>query len=83
MRHHRGALGVAEAVLLGPHAAHGHRVHELEVAGVEAEREVHLRPVRVMVRAVAQVVLHVAAADVQLGIGVRELAEDLRAGSCP
>ena len=35
------------------------------------------------VAAVAQVVLHVAAAQVQLGIEVRELAEDLPAGSCP
>ena len=34
-------VAVAAAVLLGAHAALDHRVHELEVARVEGEREVH------------------------------------------
>jgi hypothetical protein len=69
---------VADAVLLGAHAADRHRVDELEVARVEAEREVD-RAARSgdVIGAVPHVVLHVAATEVQVGIGVGELAEDL------
>ena len=41
-RHHAAALAIAAPVLLGAHAALDDRVHELEVARVEGEREVHL-----------------------------------------
>ena len=70
-------LVVPEAVLLGADAAHEHRVDELEMARVETQREVHLLAGEDLVGAVAQVVLHVTAADVFLGLLVGELAEDL------
>jgi hypothetical protein len=72
------ARHVADAILLRPRAPKHDRIHELEVARVEAEGEVHLAPARRHeVRAVPHVVLHVAAAEVKLGVGVLELAENV------
>ena len=60
------------------HAPQGHRVDELQVAGIEAQRKVNLLAVVAgPVAGVAQVVLHVAAAAAQLGLAVLELAEHL------
>ena len=68
---------VARAVLPGPHPAQGHRIDELQMAGIEAEREVDAAAVAgLVVGRVAEVILDVAAADVELGIHVVELAED-------
>jgi hypothetical protein len=58
-----------------------HRVHELEVARVEGEREVDALPgAGDAVRGVAEVVLHVAAADEALGVLVAEGGEELLRG---
>ena len=75
---HLAALVVAALVLLRAHPAEHHRPHELEVARIEAEREVQGAPVRaVAVRAVAEVVLDVATpAEVPLGVLVLELFKD-------
>ena len=67
-----------DAVDLGPHAAQGDGVDELEMAGVHTERDVNLLlclgdPLRV----VSEVVLDVAPAHVGLGVEVFELAENL------
>ena len=73
-----GVRGVTHAVLLGAHATQDHRIDVFQMARVEAQREVHLlAALGHEVRAVAQVVLHVAAAEVQLRIAVLDLAEDL------
>ena len=78
------ALGVADAVLLGAHAAERHRIDEFQWLGLKHSDRCTLWPPAVLpVAAVAQVILHVAAAEVQFGIDVGELAEDLAAGSCP
>ena len=77
-QHRPVAQVVADPVLLGAHAAHRHRVDELEVARVERQREVD--PAAVFRRPVARVthvVLHVAAARVLLRVEVLELAEDV------
>ena len=76
--HRPVAQVVADPVLLGAHAAHRHRVDELEVARVERQREVDPAAVlRGPVARVTHVVLHVAAARVLLRVEVLELAEDV------
>ncbi len=79
MRQRLLAVEIGRAVLLRPRQPQGHRVDELQVAGVEAERQIAApRPTTVTyVVAVAQVVLHVAAAAEPLRVDVLELAEDL------
>ena len=65
--HARLAAPVADAVLLGPHAAQRHGIDELQVAGIEAQRQMDRAARRGRpVAAVAQVILHVAAAAVQV-----------------
>ena len=71
-------LVVVVPVLLGPHAPQGNGIHELEVAGVEAQRDVYVTAVDGLpVGAEPEVVLHVAAAAVQMGVDIRELTENL------
>ena len=73
----RGGI-VAHAVLLGAGAALDDGVDELEVAGVERHRQVHALARRgSAVARVPEVVLHVAAAEEALGVGVLERGEDL------
>jgi hypothetical protein len=75
--HAGAALTVALVVLLGAHPAERHRVDVLEVARVEAHREMDRMPGRRHpVAAVAEVVLDVPAATELLGSVVLELAED-------
>ena len=76
---------VAQAILLGADAPLHDGVHPLEVAGVEGEREVDAVLVAPLaehaVDREAEVVLHVAAAVVEVGLLVQlvlELGEDLR-----
>ena len=77
-RHAPLVVEVGAAVLLGPREPQGHRVDELQVAGIEAQREVDLAARRSdVVVVVAQVILDVAAAAIQLGIDVLEFAEDV------
>ena len=72
------ALRVADAVLLRADAALHDRADEFQVARIEAQRQVNLAVrARDPIGAVAEVVLHVAAAVMQFGIDVGELAEDL------
>jgi hypothetical protein len=74
---HAPPIEVPGAVLFRPHAAQDHGTHDLEVAGVEAQRQVHAPPGRGhVIAAEAHVVLDVAAALLPLGIGVLELLED-------
>ena len=66
------------AVLLGAHAPLDHRVHPLEVAGVEGEGQMYFLPAGGRdVGGVAVVVLHVAAADEAVGVLVVEGGEGL------
>ena len=77
---HHAVLVVVVVVAILPcaHPAERHRVDELQVTGVEGERQVHLLPCGGdPVGVVTQVVLHVAAPDVQLRVAVLELPEDL------
>ena len=76
--HHAVLAGLVRGpVLPGPHAADRHWIHKLQMARVEAEREVHAPAVGgTIVGGVAEVILHVATADVQLRIHVGKLAED-------
>ena len=77
-RHHAAASRSPRAILLGAHAPFDHRVHELEVARVEGEREVNFVARRgAVIGRVAEVVLDVAAAEVLFGIAVFERREDL------
>ncbi len=72
------AGGALPAILLGTHAALDHRVHELEVARVEGQGYVHLLAgAGGAVGRVAEVVLHVAATEVGLAVGVFECGEHL------
>ena len=59
-RHHAGALPVAQVVLLGVDNALYDRVHQLQMAGIRAEGEVHPAPIggHLVIR-VPHVVLHV------------------------
>ena len=76
--HAFAALVVADAILLGADAAHRDRVDVFQVAGVEAERNVQLRAVGgEPIAAGAEVIFHIAAAAVPIGIRVVELAEDI------
>jgi hypothetical protein len=76
--HHAVLAGLIRgSVLPGPHAADRHRIDELQMARVEAEREVHAAAIgSTVVGGVAEVILHVATADVKFRIHVGKLAED-------
>ena len=72
------AAQVPDAVLLRAHAADGDRVDELEMAGVEAEREMDaLAGGGDPVGRVPEVIAHVAATAIAARLAVLELAEDL------
>ena len=77
-RHAAHPVAIAGPILLRAHAAERDRIHELQVARVEAEGEVH-RPARggPPVRAVTEVVLHVPSPVSERVVAVLELAEDL------
>ena len=66
MRQAAGSPGVADAVLLGAHPAQDDRVHPLEVARVEGQRQVHVMLVGALaehaIDGVAEVIFDVAAA---------------------
>ena len=49
----------------------------------QSDRWIVWPPAVSIVAGIAQVIFHVAAAEVQFGIEVGELAEDVAAGSCP
>jgi hypothetical protein len=73
-----GTKFVAHAVLLGASTSEHDGVYVLQVAGIEAQGEMHPLPARRdVIGTVAEVVLHVTAADVKFGINVLELAENL------
>ena len=76
--HHAMVPGsVTGAILAGPHPSQRHWIDELEVAWIEAEREVHAPAVgRLVVGGVSEVILDVTAADMKLGIHVGKLPED-------
>ena len=75
---HRDPIDVVFPILLGPDATFDHWVHELEVARVERERHVDVVAARgLAVERVAEVVLHIAAADIRLGVVIFEASEDL------
>jgi hypothetical protein len=77
-RHAAGVVVVLQAVLLGADPADRHRVDVLQVAGVEAEGQVHGVAVAAGPVAVeALVVLDVAVAEVEVRLAVLELGEDL------
>ena len=66
------------AILLGADAAFDHWVHELQMARVEGQRHVHVVAARrLAIERVAEVVLHVAGADVLLRVVILEPCEDL------
>src|SRR5581483_3483662 len=76
--HPAAALHVAGAILLGARAAERHGIHELEMTRVETERQMDfLAGGALPVGAVAEVIFHVAAPDIQMRIGFRELAKNL------
>src|SRR3546814_7948493 len=75
-RQHLLALGGAAPVLARTHGAHDHRVDDLQVRGVEGEREVDRAAWRGDVGREAHVVLHVAGMGA-VGFGVFELALEL------
>ena len=61
--HDAGSRGViAQVILLGAHDADDHRVHQLQVAGVVAERDVDLPITDDAVLGIAQVILHIPVA---------------------
>ncbi len=81
--HRLVAVLVVGQVLLGPHAAQGHGIDEFQMAGVEAQREVDLLTgFGGPIAGIAQVVLDVAAAQMQFGIDVGKLAENVLALLC-
>ena len=68
---------ITRAILPGPHAADRDGVDELQVARIEAEREVHAPAIgRPVIGRMPEVVFHVTAAHVELRIHVGELAEN-------
>ncbi len=71
------------AILLGAHASERNGIHEFQVAGIEAKRKVNGFSGRGLpFTAVSEVILHVAAAHVQIGIEIRELTENLPRALC-
>ena len=74
---HGVAFAVAAAVQSGAHAALDHRVDDLEVRGVEGQRQVHRATGRADVGAEALVVFHVTGGQV-FGRRVVELGEQHR-----
>ena len=73
-----GAVGVSATVLFGAYAPFDNGIDELEVRRVERQGDVDLFAARSFaVERVAQVVLHVAAADVGFRVVVLEPGEDL------
>ena len=77
-QHHPRLPGeIADPVLAGPDASDGDGIDELEVAGIEAEREVDVAAVGgTVIARMAEVVLHIAAADMELRVEIGELTED-------
>ena len=75
-RQHLLALRVGAAVHAGAHRAFDHRVDDLQVRGVEGQRQVHRAAGGGHVGAEALVVLHVAGGQVFLR-GVVELGEQV------
>src|SRR3954467_4356782 len=76
--HSARAFHVACSVLFGTDASQGYRVHILQMARIETEREMDFRSVnRCPVRAVAEVIFYVAAAGLRFPVGVGEFAEGL------
>ena len=72
------AAALVIAVLLGAHAAHRNRVDELEMAGIEAQRQMDFVALGGdPVAAVAEMILHIAAAVMALAVRVVEFSEYL------
>src|SRR6516225_4086159 len=67
-----GSFGIMRAILLGAHPSERHRIHKLEMAGIETKRQMNFPArYRFPIRAVAEVILHVAtSAGIQLGIEI-------------
>ena len=61
-RQHARAGGVAAAFLACAHRTFDHRIHDLEMRGIERQRHVHIAAGRAQIRREALVVLHVARA---------------------
>ena len=77
------ALVIVCAILFGAHSSERNGIHEFEVARIEAKRKVDGFSGRGLpFTAVSEVVLHVAAAHVQIGIEIRELTENLARALC-
>ena len=75
---HSTPVEVLAAILLGTRSSHGNGVYELEVTRVKAEREVHRVPTWADdVRAIAEMVLNIAATKKGEGVFVGKLGKDL------
>ena len=71
------AIAVAQAILMRAHTAEHDGIHKLQMAWVEAQREMDFSAVgRRPIAAVAEVMFHVAASLPQLRLGVGEFAEN-------
>jgi hypothetical protein len=70
---------VAGSILLGSHTAQSNRIHKLEMARIEAKREMDFSAgLRLPIGTVPQVIFHIAATtDVKIRIEVREFPENL------
>jgi len=64
-QHAAATIVIFYTVLLGAYTAHGHRIHKLQVAGIEAQRDVNaLTAGSFDVGRMAEVIFDVAAANV-------------------
>ena len=82
-RHDLVALRVAAALLARAHRALDHRVHDLEVRGIEGQRDVHVAAGRAQVGREALVVLDVARAlELAQVVLALELGEQRRRATC-
>ena len=77
-RQHADPVLISFSILLGADAAFDHWVHELKMARVEGQGHVHVVAARrLAIERVAEVVLHIAGADVLLRVVILEPCEDL------
>ena len=76
--HHSVLAGeVVRSVLPGADTPDGHRIDELQVAGIEAQRQVDITAVGgPVVGGMTEVVLDIATADVEFGVEIGKLAKD-------
>src|SRR5690606_35921102 len=73
-----GAQFISHAVLLGAAAPEHDSVHVFEVTGVEAERKVNaLAACGDVVGTVPEMILHVAASDVEFRVHILKLSENI------